>query len=80
MQALGRLHSDRHLDLLVRALHDSSWWVRFSAAQALWQLGDVGRAALTSAMTGDTDRYARDMSRQILEEHGAITAREVHTL
>jgi hypothetical protein len=30
-------------------------------------------------MTGDTDRYARDMSRQILEEHGAITAREAHT-
>jgi HEAT repeat protein len=79
MQALGRLRSDKHLDLLVRALHDSSWWVRFSAAQALWQLGDAGRTALTSAMTGDTDRYARDMSRQILEEHGAITAREAHT-
>jgi hypothetical protein len=27
-------------------------------------------------MTGDADRFARDTCRQILEEHGAIAARE----
>ncbi|MGA0848436.1 MAG: HEAT repeat domain-containing protein, partial [Chthoniobacterales bacterium] len=65
-----------HLDLLVSGLRDTSWWVRFSAAQALWESGAAGRQALTVAMTGDADRFARDMSRQILEEHGALAARE----
>ncbi len=76
MQALGRLSAERHIASLTSGLRDRSWWVRFSAAQALWQLGDAGRKALTAAMTGDADRFARDMSRQILEEHGAIAARE----
>ena len=76
MQALGRMRSERHLDLLTAGLRDSSWWVRFSAARALWELGAPGRQALTVAMTSDADRFARDMSRQILEEHGALAARE----
>jgi len=77
-QSLGRMRSVRHIDILTAALRDTSWWVRFSAAQALWNLGDQGRRALTEAMTGSPDRYARDMSRQILEEHGAIPPREAH--
>lgn len=76
MQALGKLRAERHIALLTAGLRDTSWWVRFSAAQALWQLGDAGRKALTAAMTGDADRFARDMSRQILEEHGGLAARE----
>ena len=76
MQALGRLRAERHIASLTSGLRDTSWWVRFSAAQALWQLGDSGRKALTAAMTGDADRFARDMSRQILEEHGGLAPRE----
>lgn len=78
MQSLGRLRAERHLGAITSALRDSSWWVRFSAAQALWNTGEAGRKALTAAMTGDPDRYARDMSRRILEEHGAAEAREAH--
>jgi len=78
VQALGRLKVERHLDKLAAALRDTSWWVRFSAAQALWSLGAKGREALTTAMTGSTDRFARDISRQILEEHGASLPREAH--
>jgi len=77
VQALGRLQGERHLGKLTEALRDQSWWVRFSAAQALWELGAPGRAVLTAAVGGDTDRYARDMSRQVLEEHGALTPGEV---
>jgi HEAT repeat protein len=76
MQSLGKLRAERHATLLTSGLRDSSWWVRFSAAQALWLLGETGRKALTAAMTGDPDRFARDMSRQILEEHGALAAPE----
>ncbi|MFM8720515.1 MAG: HEAT repeat domain-containing protein [Chthoniobacterales bacterium] len=78
MQALGKMKSERHIGKLTDALRDESWWVRFSAAQALWELGAAGRQTLTAAMTGDTDRYARDMSRQILEEHGATAPTEAH--
>ncbi len=76
MQSLGRMRSVKHAGLLSDALRDSSWWVRFSAAQALWNLGTEGREALTVAMTGSPDRFAREMSRQILEENGALAARE----
>jgi HEAT repeat protein len=79
MQSLGKLRAARHLDLLTSGLRDTSWWVRFSAARALWELGDRGREALTTAMTGDADRFARDTCRQILEEHGAIAARETQS-
>ena len=72
MRTLGQLEATQHLEALTTGLRDESWWVRFSAAQALWQLGRPGREALTTAMTRSPDRYARDMSRQILEEHGAL--------
>jgi HEAT repeat protein len=74
MQALGQFGGTRHLEALTAGLRDESWWVRFSAAQALWQLGQPGREALTAAVARSPDRYARDMSRQILEEHGAFAA------
>ena len=69
VQALGRLGAVECIPLLVRSLGDPSWWVRFSAAQALYALGEPGLRALQKAMLEHTDRYARDMSRQILQEH-----------
>jgi HEAT repeat protein len=72
MRTLGQLGAAQHLEVLTNGLRDKSWWVRFSAAQALWQLGPAGRTALTTAVTQSSDRYARDMSRQILDEHGAL--------
>ena len=78
MQALGKLHATRHIGLIEEAMRDSSWWVRFSAAQALWALGGPGREALNTTMTASTDRFARDMSRQVLEEHGSGTLKEAH--
>lgn len=76
VQSLGRLRAVRHLALMTAALRDPWWWVRFSAAQALWNCGASGRRALAETMTGDQDRFARDMSRRILEEHGAAETRE----
>jgi hypothetical protein len=78
MQSLGKLHATRHIGLIEEAMRDSSWWVRFSAAQALWALGGPGREALNTTMTASTDRFARDMSRQVLEEHGLGTLKEAH--
>lgn len=72
MQTLGKLGATDHRSVLADALRDESWWVRFSAAEALWQLGQPGRQALTAALTHSADRFARDISRQILQEHGAL--------
>lgn len=69
VQALGRLQATERIPLLVQALGDPSWWVRFSAAQALYALGEPGLRELQKSMSAHSDRYARDMSRQILQEH-----------
>jgi len=78
MHALGHMRAAEHVPLLVQGLADIAWWVRYSAAQALYQLGDAGMKALKNAAEHHVDRYARDISRQILQEHGIHqTAREV---
>lgn len=74
MQAVGRLRGTDHVPVLMRALGDEAWWVRFSAAQALFSLGEPGRQALQQAARDAADRYARDISRQVLEEHGVLAA------
>jgi HEAT repeat protein len=78
MQSLGKLHGTRHIKLMEEGMRDTSWWVRFSAAQALWELGGPGRETLHRAMDASPDRFARDMSRQILQEHGSLSSQETH--
>lgn len=74
MQAIGKLRGADQASVLVRALADEAWWVRFSAAQALFSLGEPGLQALKQAAQSAADRYARDISRQVLEEHGVLAA------
>ena len=76
MQSLGKLHGTRHIKLMEEGMRDTSWWVRFSAAQALWELGGPGHETLHRAVDGSPDRFARDMSRQILQEHGSLSSQE----
>lgn len=73
MQSIGRLRGNEESQRLVKALGDEAWWVRFSAAQALFSLGQSGIEALKNAARENTDRYAREMSLQVLGEHGAIS-------
>lgn len=68
VQALGKLHAMPQIPLLTAALGDQSWWVRFSAGEALYSLGDDGINILRTTMRTSSDRFASDMSRQILEE------------
>lgn len=72
MQSIAKLHGTGEIKRLVTALGDPTWWVRFSAAQALFSLGEPGLNALKTAARDAADRYARDISRQILEEHGTM--------
>ena len=69
VQAVGKLGAPADVPRLQKALGDQAWWVRFSAGSALYDLGDSGIDALRDTMNTSTDRYARDISRQILEEN-----------
>jgi len=75
VQALGRLKANQEATL-VKALADHAWWVRFSAARALYALGDTGIRALKDAVAGNADGYARDISRQVLQENGLASFSE----
>ncbi|MCI0749781.1 MAG: HEAT repeat domain-containing protein [Nevskiales bacterium] len=73
-QALGRLKDASVIPALLRKLSDPAWWVRFNAAEALFRLNGI--RALREASLTHSDRFARDISRQILEERGFLTAEE----
>lgn len=76
IQALAKLEAREAIPAFRKALGDEAWWVRFSAGSALYAMGDSGIDALRETMSTSTDRYARDMSRQILEEKRISEARE----
>ena len=69
VDAIGQLHAEKQIPILLHALTDSSWWVRFSAAQALHSLGQAGIIALKEVMKNTVKCHARDICRQVLEEH-----------
>jgi hypothetical protein len=74
MQALGRLGAADQINLLLQGLSDQEWWVRYNAAQALHAIGEHGITALREAVDHHVDSYGRDMSRQILQQHGILTS------
>lgn len=76
VQALGKLRGVEHIPALVKALGDPAWWVRFSAGQALRALGAPGIDALRAAMTTSSDRFAAEMSRQLLQEQRIVKTKE----
>ena len=74
VQALGHIKDAMSIPFLSKALGDQAWWVRFNAAKALFELGSAGIDALKNAMAINPDAFARDISRQILEENRVIAA------
>lgn len=74
VKALGYLGYPLAIPVINQALEDTAWWVRYNAAEALFRLGEAGISVLKHAMAVSPDRFARDISRQILEEHRVITA------
>jgi HEAT repeat protein len=76
MNALGRLGATREIPLLLQGLSDSQWWVRHNAAEALHEIGEPGIKALKDSMEGHVDGYGRDVSREVLQQHGIL---ESHT-
>lgn len=75
-KALGQLREPQVIPALERALADPAWWVRCNAAEALVEFGTNGVAALKHAMATHEDGFARDISRQLLEERDLVPALE----
>jgi HEAT repeat protein len=73
MSTLGRLERADGIPLLVQGLGDPEWWVRYNAAESLHHLGKPGITALREAAAGHADAFARDMSRQVLEQHDILS-------
>lgn len=75
-KALGQVGGTASVPALGDALTDSAWWVRSNAAQALYDIGGEGHAVLQSAAHDHLDPFARDISRQTLQEQALLAARE----
>lgn len=73
-KALGQIGDSESVPALRDVLSDSAWWVRFNAAQALYEIGSEGRQALEFAARSHRDAFARDISRQTLQEQALQTA------
>jgi len=59
------------LPILYESMGDRSWWVRRASAESLLRLGAGGRTALERASRSHPDRFARDMSAQVLADSDA---------
>jgi hypothetical protein len=79
-QALGRIGDTQAIPSLTGRLVDVAWWVRFNAAEALFRLGYSGRERLLETLANHEDRFARDISLQVLQEHAAGVPAEVPAL
>lgn len=78
VDALGRLPQRDSIPVLTESLGDPEWWVRYHAAESLRKLGGEGTDALRKAASDHADSFARDMSRQVLEQNGIPNTMEEH--
>jgi hypothetical protein len=69
-KSLGRIGDYGDLERLRALLHDSQWWVRYRAAQALIASPFMDAAELGRIYRGLSDRYAADMLQQVMAEKG----------
>jgi hypothetical protein len=70
-KALGKIHTQKSLELLNLMLRSSDWWVRQNAAMSLYQLGNPGIKIL-KAQSIDEDKFAYETAQAVLIEKGLI--------
>lgn len=58
---------DKYIPLLVKLLHDSSWWVRSQAAESIMSF-KKGRDILIEVVNQSEDKFAQDMAREWLNK------------
>jgi HEAT repeat protein len=71
VRALGRMGDERDVPVLVRALADRHYWVRYRAARALASLPMLTTTRLEEIRDAARDRFARDIVTQVIAEESA---------
>lgn len=65
---LGQAGVAQDADIITRALTDSEWWVRYRAAQALYEMPWIDVPKLRSIQEKQVDQFARDILDQVISE------------
>ena len=68
VQTLGRLGHPEDVELLIDALNDLDWWVRYRAARALLKMPAMTTRKLSRLAKNLPNEFARDMLEQVLAE------------
>lgn len=68
VQTLGRLGHEEDLELLISALNDLDWWVRYRAAQALYVMPMMTTRKFAHLAKTLPNEFSRDMLNQVLAE------------
>ena len=68
VRALGRTGTEADEQLLLGALADTEWWVRYRAAQSLAGLPSVSGEKLARLREAQHSEYARDILAQVIAE------------
>ncbi|MCU0240506.1 MAG: HEAT repeat domain-containing protein [Pyrinomonadaceae bacterium] len=66
--ALGRLGEEEDVEILVKALNDIEWWVRYRAACALTSMPFMTEEYLIELSETLPNEFARDIVKQVLAE------------
>lgn len=69
VQTLGRLGHDEDVALLIEALNDLDWWVRYRAASALLIMPSVTEEQIADLAENLPNEFARDILRQVIAEN-----------
>lgn len=65
---LGRLGHDEDVDILIAALDDPDWWVRYRSASALLQMPSMSDARIAGITTSLPNQFAREILMQVQAE------------
>jgi HEAT repeat protein len=71
-KALSRIGDKSDVERLMDLLNDEQWWVRYRAAHALVDMPFLSKADVAGLSLTVSDRYARDMLKQVLAEKEAL--------
>ncbi|MCB1214239.1 MAG: HEAT repeat domain-containing protein [Deltaproteobacteria bacterium] len=66
---MGRMGNKKDLDALTPLLSDDHWWVRYRAAQAIFDIPGLGKASLEQIKSQSTNEKAQAILAQAIEEN-----------
>ncbi|MFC2156243.1 HEAT repeat domain-containing protein [Acidobacteriota bacterium] len=66
--SLGKLKTQKGMDILTEALYSPIWYIRLNAGQAMAKMGDMGIDRLFQIAEQKKDKFAAEMASMVLDE------------